>query len=854
MRWVTLAGLSSPDISREVFGTPDIDQKTLSETAAIIEAKERVVRALAGEGRVAAASVYKQEQRHTILKTDPTIACEACKKPTPRYGKNRNGKIVEYRFCKECFKSLRPHRPPKTPTRNPPREAASTDCQDFVFDVIGSISNCATIIQRKGTTIENFIFDGTLGWRAGESKEQPTLSLKAVIDEAAYCTIQKPAPTSKGTVVQCVTDTGAQSCLMGLKILWCMGLRKAGLVPVHRRMAAANGEEITIIGAIFLRMTGKDEDGEPHSATVMAYVSLSTDKFYLSRGALEQLHVIPTSFPKLCAVASIEVEEATHPWAECGCPVRQPTPGAPTQLPFEATEGNSEKMRHPPSLLGLHFQCMPAPMAAHHDWPLHGHKWPARWRAHRNEPAHSCTYSLAWTSKGPAGQRCGARVIEKVPPRTPVTWLHNTVITPKPDVSPRRTVDLQALNRVCLRETHHTVPPAQQVRAIPPGQLMTVTDAWNGYHAIPIRQEDRHKTTFLTEYERYRYCRAPMGFLASCDAYTHRYDLIVADIPRLAKVVDDALFHDAIHDREKHWWRVIEYLETVGSNGVILNPSKFQFTQQDVDFTAFRVTGSEVKPLPKYLEATEFFPRPRNITDARSWYGLINQVAHYSQLMELMAPFKHLLSPKTPWEWSDELEAAFQESKRAIIEAIKEGVEIFDPQFSSCIQTDNFGMGIGYWLRQKHWIRVGNTLDCCSDGWRIMLAGSRFLRVSEKRYAPIEEECLAVAWALEDTRWFTMGCTNLVVVTDHKPLTKILGDKWLDAITNPRLFRLKQHTMMWRFGITHVPGKANPAADATSRNPAGDEPIKPDQVDSLAVIRLLPADDDMESDIVASLR
>ena len=242
------------------------------------------------------------------------------------------------------------------------------------------------------------------------------------------------------------------------------------------------------------------------------------------------------------------------------------------------------------------------------------------------------------------------RVIEKVPPGTPVTWLHNMVITPKPDGSPRRTVDLQALNRVCLRETHHTVPPAQQVRAIPPGQLMTVTDAWNGYHAIPIRQEDHYKTTFLTEYGSYRYCRAPAGFIASGDAYTHHYDLIVADIPRLAKVVDDALLHDAIHGREKHWWRIIEYLETVGSNGVIMNPSKFQFAQQEVDFTAFRVTGFEVKPLPKYLEAIESFPHPRNITDARSWYGLINQVAHYSKLVELMAPFKHLLSPKTDYK------------------------------------------------------------------------------------------------------------------------------------------------------------------------------------------------------------
>ena len=333
VRWVTLAGLSSPDISREVLGTPDIDQKTLSKTVAIIEATERAARALA------AASAYKQEQRHTILKTDPTTASKACKKPTSRYGKNRSGKVVECRFCKECFKSLRPSGLPKTPTRNPSREAASmsTDCQDSVFDVIGSISNCATIIQRKGTTIENFIFDGTIGWRAGESKEQPTLSLKAAIDEAAYCTIQKPAPISKGAAVQCVTDTGAQSCLMGLKILWCMGFRKADLVQVRRRMAAANGEEITIIGAIFLRMTMEDEDGKPHSASVMAYVSPSTDKFYLSLAALEQLHVIPTSFPKLGAVASIGVEETTHPRAECGCPVRQPTPGA--------TEVNTEKMR-----------------------------------------------------------------------------------------------------------------------------------------------------------------------------------------------------------------------------------------------------------------------------------------------------------------------------------------------------------------------------------------------------------------------------------------------------------------------------------------------------------------------------
>ena len=58
-------------------------------------------------------------------------------------------------------------------------------------------------------------------------------------------------------------------------------------------------------------------------------------------------------------------------------------------------------------------------------------------------------------------------VIERVPRNTPVTWLHSMVVTPKPDGTPRRTVDLQPVNRHSTRETHHTVPPFKQARAIP---------------------------------------------------------------------------------------------------------------------------------------------------------------------------------------------------------------------------------------------------------------------------------------------------------------------------------------------------------------------------------------------------
>ena len=57
------------------------------------------------------------------------------------------------------------------------------------------------------------------------------------------------------------------------------------------------------------------------------------------------------------------------------------------------------------------------------------------------------------------------------------------------------------------------------------------------------------------------------------------------------------------------------------------------------------------------------------------------------------------------------------------------------------------------------------------------------------------------------------------MVTDHKPLVKIFGDRTLDEIANTRLFRLKQRTLPWHFRIVHMPGKINDAADAASRYP-----------------------------------
>ena len=251
----------------------------------------------------------------------------------------------------------------------------------------------------------------------------------------------------------------------------------------------------------------------------------------------------------------------------------------------------------------------------------------------------------------------------------------------------------------------------------------------------------------------------------------------------------------------------------------MLNPDKFQFAEKSIDFAGFRVSDSTIEPLPKYLDAIRDFPSPTSTTDIRSWFGLVNQVANYVQLRDIMEPFKPFLSPRCKFSWSPQLEEAFQLSKDAIICTIREGVEIFDMQRRTCLRPDWSTRGIGYFLLQQHCSCSSGIPDCCPGGWRIALAGSRFLTLAEQCYAAIEGEALTVAWGLEQTRYFTQGCDNLVI-TDHKPLVKIFGDRTLDEITNSRLFRPKQRTLPCRFDIKHLPGKTNHAADATSRHPS----------------------------------
>lgn len=171
--------------------------------------------------------------------------------------------------------------------------------------------------------------------------------------------------------------------------------------------------------------------------------------------------------------------------------------------------------------------------------------------------------------------------------------------------------------------------------------------------------------------------------------------------------------------------------------------------------------------------------------------------------------------------WDDNLKMKFEQAKVALCKLMTDGLAYYDKSRPTLVLTDWSKEGMGFVVLQQYCFCVSQNVPfCCTGGWRLALCGSRHLSNEEMNYAAIEGEAAAVVWCLKKARLFLLGCPNLTLVTDHRPLVKLFGDRELKHVDNPRLFRLKEKTLHFRFTVKYIAGKKNTAADTLSRYPS----------------------------------
>ena len=629
---------------------------------------------------------------------------------------------------------------------------------------------------------------------------------------------------SDAKALEAIADTGCQTCTIGMDAIARL-CPEEYLIPTRHRIVGITDASLAIAGIVFLRIRGPS--GTETRQTV--YVSKNVKGFYLSESALKELGAIDEHFP---ATSQSNVSRAQAGPAlqqeedDCSCTPRTATPDRPDTLPFAPTPENIPRLKE---WLLQEFAASAFNTCAHQTLQTMTGA-PVKVRFKDGAVPHAVHTPIPvphhWKKQVKADIDRDVRlgIIEPVPQGTPTEWCSRMVVASKKDGTARRTVDLQQLNKATTRETHHTPSPFNLVSTIPTQTRKTVLDAWNGYHSLPLSDEAREATTFITEWGRYRYCRAPMGFHASGDAYTRRFDDITNGVPRVVRIVDDSLIWDPKDDISASFWHAFDYIKLCADNGVVFNRDKFQFAEETVDFAGFEVHVEGFRPPKGIIAAIEQFPAPRNITDIRSWFGLVNQVSYAFAQAEVMTPFRELLaSKKRVFYWDEELSRVFEQSKQQIIESVREGVRTFEIDRPTCLATDWSQQGVGFSLTQKHCeCREDNDPNCGGGHWKVIFAGSRFTKEAESRYAPIEGEALALVHGLKSCRMFVLGNPNLTVVVDHKPLIKIFNDRTLDTIDNPRILCLKEKALMYQFEIRHIAGEANCTADWMSRNPLAD--------------------------------
>ena len=407
-------------------------------------------------------------------------------------------------------------------------------------------------------------------------------------------------------------------------------------------------------------------------------------------------------------------------------------------------------------------------------------------------------------------------VIEKI--TAPTAWVHPIVIVPKPNGGIRLCVDFRKLNESIITPKFESMTPFQAVRTIPPGmRYFTVVDALKGYHQVPLDDESADLTTFSTPFGRYRYLRLPFGVIHAGDDYSRRVSDIFDSIPNSRRIVEDIAVFSKTYKEHVELVRLL--FNRAKEHGVSLNAKKLVYAKSRVKFGGYIIDADGFRPDPDLMKAIRNFPVPGNVTDLRSFFGLCQQVGHFSnKIAAALEPLSPLLKKSYTWEWTTTHDDAFKKARDTL--ANVPDLAFYDPALPTALHVDASRLfGLGFVLKQQH-----------ADGkWNMVQAGSRFLSDAETRYAMIELECLAAAWGMQKCQQFIEGLDVFELVTDHKPLVPILNDYSLDKLDNPRLLRLRLKMQRYRFKARWVPGKENVDADALSRAPV-DKAVPEDEL------------------------
>jgi hypothetical protein len=327
-------------------------------------------------------------------------------------------------------------------------------------------------------------------------------------------------------------------------------------------------------------------------------------------------------------------------------------------------------------------------------------------------------------------------------------------------------------------------------------------DLKSAFHQIELEPESRDKSAFCVENGLYEFRVCPYGLTNSPSSCLRLIDRVFRGVPRdqLVTFVDDLIVHAKTFAQELRNLR--EVFARLLSAGLKLNIKKCGLFQLEAKFLGHVVSQAGIHTDPAKVEAVVTWPRPRSVTQVRSFVGLATYYRRFLPgFSQIAKPLFDLTRKHVRFEWTDCHEAAFKELKRRLTTAPV--LSLPDPEAEWILDTDASDHGIGAVLSQR-----------IDGSERVVAYFSRILSKPEQNYCTTRKELLSIVKSLSHFHVYLYG-RKFVVRTDHASLRWLLNFKDLEG----QLARWVERLQMYDFTVLHRPGFLHGNADTLSRRP-----------------------------------
>ena len=420
------------------------------------------------------------------------------------------------------------------------------------------------------------------------------------------------------------------------------------------------------------------------------------------------------------------------------------------------------------------------------------------------------------------------------PVNEPTEWVNSLVATKKKTGALRVCLDPCDLN-VAVKRQHYSIPTPEDVRSRLAGKsIFSILDEKDGYWQIKLDEPSSKLCTFNTPWGRFRFLRLPFGIKSASEVFQQKNCETFGDIPGVYIIADDMII--AASSEQEHDVILQKVMERAKTANVKFNKDKIQFKVDTVTYMGHIITAAGQKADGAKIKAIVDMPTPEDRQSLQRLLGMTKFLSQYIQNeASLTAPLRQLLKKDVAWQWGPHHNEALKTLKSALTQAPV--LRFYDHKKPLTLQADASKDGLGACLLQ--------------DGHPVCYA-SRALTDTEKRYAQIEKELLAIVFAAKRFHQYVYG-RPVTVQSDHKPLEVIMRKPLSKAPA--RLQGMLLQLQRYDLNVTYTPGKHMDIADALSRaTTSGDsDNISENPVDE-RVVYALEATDALSEETLSRLK